>query len=453
MATTSPSFPSWEGDDMEELNSFLKECAEGDLVPWTAQGDAAERFGVSLAQVEKAILVLGLLPARYQRNRQAISVEQQLKLFQSRVAVIGCGGLGGYVIEELARLGVGTIIAIDPDVFEEHNLNRQLLSSPATLGRAKVEAAAARVAEINPAVTLVTMQVAYSPENGRELLNGAQVIVDALDSIQTRLALAKTCTDLGIPMVHGAIGGWYGQTTTQFPGDDTVQKLYRLWVEGKGVEQKLGNPSFTPALVASIEVAEVCKILLGVGEPLHHRKLSINLLEVVFASIDMKNDMPPKVVQTGFVILPTIPDAKEAPVKDILETLTADGSFQTLISLLKMADLIDRLKEPGPYTLFAPDDDAFKRVNIDEITGDRGNLVALITYHIITGELTSADIARNEHIMTSNDKSLTVQREEGVQVIDNARYVRSDIECSNGIIHVIDNVFLPQFSGWYCVGC
>ena len=437
---------------MEELNTFLKEYVEGDLIPWTAQVAAAERFGLTLAQVEMAILSLELLPARYQRNRQAISVEQQLTLFQSRVAVIGCGGLGGYVIEELARLGVGTIVAIDPDVFEEHNLNRQLLSSPATLGRAKVEAAAARVAEINPAITLVPIKTAYAPENGNELLHGTQVIVDALDSVQTRLDLAKTCTELDIPMVHGAIGGWYGQVTTQFPGDDTVQKLYRRWVEGKGVEQKLGNPSFTPALVASIEVSEVCKILLGEGEPLHHRKLSVNLLEVVFASIDMKNDLPLKVVQTGFIIRPTIPDAKEAKVLDILETLTADGTFQTLLSMMKMADLTDRLKEPGPFTLFAPNDDAFKRVNVEEISSDRENLVSILTYHIVTGKLTAAEIARNEQLMTDNCKSLTVLLEEGLQVIDNARYVKSDIECSNGIIHVIDNVFLPQFSGWYC-GC
>lgn len=277
---------------MDDLDAYIRSRAEGDLFHWDSQVDAAERFGTTLARVEEAALALGLLPARYQRNRQAISVNDQLKLFRSTVAVIGCGGLGGYVIEELARLGVGTIIAIDPDVFEEHNLNRQLLSSPGTLGRAKVEAAAARVAEINPAVTLLPREEAYAPENGMELLRGAQVIVDALDSIQTRLALAKTCTELGVPMVHGAIGGWYGQVATQFPGDDTVQKLYRRWVEGKGVEQKLGNPSFTPALVASIEVAEVCKILLGVGEPLHNRKLSVNLLEIIFVSIDMIHDPP-----------------------------------------------------------------------------------------------------------------------------------------------------------------
>jgi len=139
-------------------------------------------------------------------------------------------------------------------------------------------------------------------------------------------------------------------------------------------------------------------------------------------------------------------------MKDILDTLTEDGSFQTLLSTLKMADLAEKLRGPGPFTLFAPNDDAFKRVIVEEITADRDNLVSILTYHMVEGKLTAAEIARDENLMTSNGKSLTVLLEEGRQVIDNAKYVKTDIECTNGIIHVIDNVFLPQFSGWYC-GC
>ena len=120
---------------------------------------------------------------------------------------------------------------------------------------------------------------------GFQTLTQTRVVVDALDSIPSRLALADTCADLGVPLVHGAIGGWYGQVTTQFPGDETIQLLYGRWVEGKGIEQQLGNPSFTPALVASIQTAEVCKILLGVGSLLRNRKLSINLLEMEFEEV------------------------------------------------------------------------------------------------------------------------------------------------------------------------
>jgi len=265
---------------MEDAITFLKEWTRDGLLPWSAQCAAAKHFGLSRAVVEGLALENGLFPARYQRNRNMISTEEQLQLFRSRIAVIGCGGLGGYVIEELARLGVGHIVAIDPDIFEEHNLNRQILSTPATLGKAKVDAALDRVAEINPAVTVTAVKDAFCMANGFELLAGVQVAVDALDSISYRLELAEVCTAAGIPMVHGAIGGWYGHVATQLPGDTTVQSIYRHWVAGKGIEQQLGNPAFTPAVVASLEVAEVCKILLGKGELLRHRKLSIDLLEM-----------------------------------------------------------------------------------------------------------------------------------------------------------------------------
>lgn len=265
---------------MRNALTFLKEQTRDGLLSWNAQNEAAKRFGLSLAAVERLALQNGIFPARYQRNRNMINIEEQLRLFESRVAVIGCGGLGGYVLEELARLGVGQIIAIDPDVFEEHNLNRQILSSPSALGEPKVTVAAERLAQVNPAVTVTPIKDYFCLANGFELLVGANVAVDALDSIPYRLEMAEVCTLAGIPMVHGAIGGWYGHVATQFPGETTVQNIYRHWVAGKGIEQQLGNPSFTPAVVASLEVAEVCKILLGKGEPLRNRKLSIDLLEM-----------------------------------------------------------------------------------------------------------------------------------------------------------------------------
>ena len=126
---------------MADLITFLRGWAEENLLPWRYQKAASELFGITMGEVEGAALEAGLLPARYHRNGNTISLEQQLLLFRSHVAVIGSGGLGGYIIEQLARLGVGRITAVDPDVFEEHNLNRQLLSSPEALGKPKVDAA------------------------------------------------------------------------------------------------------------------------------------------------------------------------------------------------------------------------------------------------------------------------------------------------------------------------
>ena len=275
---------------MDSLALFVRDHSDGQLLPLARQREAAECFNVSFAEVEDVALLQGILPARYQRNRQAISVEDQLTLFRSSVAVIGCGGLGGYVVEELARLGVGRVVVIDPDVFEEHNLNRQLFSTPANLGKAKVEAAAARISEINQAVTLIPVREAFSPANGAELLKGCRIVVDALDSIQVRLELAEICSLMNIPLVHGAIAGWFGHVTTQFPGDTTLQTIYRSWKGGKGVEQTLGNPSFTPAVVASIEVAEVCKLLLGKGASLRRRQLVIDLLSMEMSIVDIQEE-------------------------------------------------------------------------------------------------------------------------------------------------------------------
>lgn len=272
---------------MATLEAYLTAGADSDLISWRVQQSAMELFGCSCAQVEEAILSLGLLPARYQRNRQTISLAGQQKLFQSRVTIIGCGGLGGYIIEQLARLGVGELVVVDPDVFEEHNLNRQLLSSVDTLGKSKVAAAVARVGAINPAVTVTPREVAFCLANGPELLAGSRLVVDALDSIPVRLELAEACAGLDLPLVHGAIGGWSGHVTTQFPGEKSVEEIYCNWIYGKGMEQQQGNPAFTPAVVASLQVAEACKVLLGETSLLRERILHVDLLAMEFHEVKL----------------------------------------------------------------------------------------------------------------------------------------------------------------------
>jgi molybdopterin/thiamine biosynthesis adenylyltransferase len=272
---------------MTPLATFLRAKAPSDLISWHDQCQAAKDFELTLAAVEETILETGLLPARYQRNQQMISTAQQLRLLRSTVAVVGAGGLGGYILEELARLGVGQIIVIDDDVFEEHNLNRQILSSPAKLGRVKVEVSAERLAEINPAVTVRAVRARFDKAQGATLLAGADCVVDAVDNVTSRLELEELCEALQLPLVHGAIGGWYGHVMTIFPGDRSLAKLYRHWSGGKGIEAQLGNPAFTPAVVASFEVAEVCKILLGQGRLLRNRQLNINLLDMEVEEIPL----------------------------------------------------------------------------------------------------------------------------------------------------------------------
>jgi len=216
---------------------------------------------------------------RYDRNMLCLSEEENNSLRHKTVAVVGCGGLGGNIIEMLGRLGVGKIIAVDGDVFEETNLNRQILSHTENLGKPKALEAWKRMKLVNPDIELLPVYNRIDENNAKTILQKAQVVVDALDNIAGRRVLQKACEELNVPLVHGAISGWYAQVTTIFPGDRTLDKIY-LDIKDSELKNPLGNPSFTPALAASIEVAEVLKLLIGRGELLRNKMLFIDLLNI-----------------------------------------------------------------------------------------------------------------------------------------------------------------------------
>lgn len=271
---------------MDELEHYLKKRAVGNIVSGQCLDEAGARFELTRAEVERLALHFSLLPARYQRNQQMLDIAQQRLLIDSRVSVVGCGGLGGHIIEQLARLGVGEIQIIDGDVFEEHNLNRQLYASERVLGIPKVDVACQRVREINPAVEVFPVRAHLDSSNASHLLRSAEVVADAVDNLDTRQVIASSCCQLGIPMVHGAIAGWFGHITTVYPDDPAIGKIYPQQT-GHGIEQELGNPAFAPAMIASMQVAEICKILLGLPGQLRHRKLVIDLLDMEVQEIPL----------------------------------------------------------------------------------------------------------------------------------------------------------------------
>ena len=223
---------------------------------------------------------------RYLRNMSSISQEENLILQKSKVCVVGCGGLGGYIIEMLGRLGIGRITAVDSDIFEVSNLNRQLLADEKSMGKSKALMAAKRMRLVNPQVEVTSVIQYLDKSNANKILSNHDLVIDALDNITTRLILEETCKDLDIPLVHGAIAGWYAQVCSVFPGEDTLSKIYSSGISN-GMEKKLGNPSFTPALVASMEVGEAVKIILGKGETLRNKLLFIDLLNNEFVTIEI----------------------------------------------------------------------------------------------------------------------------------------------------------------------
>lgn len=222
---------------------------------------------------------------RYKRN--GIFTEHEMNIIKnSNVCIVGCGGLGGYILEMLSRIGIGKITIIDGDVFEKSNLNRQILATTKTIGKIKVKEAGKRIFKVNPNVQITMIHDFLNEDNIDIIIKKFDVVIDALDSIKTRILLQKKCEEENIPLVHGAIAGWFGQVTTIMPGDRTLDRLYPKDLN-KGIETEIGNPSFTPGLVASLEVSEVIKVILKKEELLRNKMLYIDLLDNEFQVIDI----------------------------------------------------------------------------------------------------------------------------------------------------------------------
>jgi len=227
----------------------------------------SEATGWPHREVQITALRNGIVPERYARNQQTISIDEQTRLLETHVAIIGQGGLGGAVTEILARIGIGRLTLVDGDRFEDSNLNRQLLSSIEMLGRMKAEAASRRAACINPAVELRCIEEFLTPDNCDDILSGADIAVDCLDNIPARFHLEQGCRKAGIPMVSAAIGGTSGQATVVFPDDPGLRLIYGEpeKARGKGVEATLGTLPFAAIAMASLECAEV--VALAAGRP------------------------------------------------------------------------------------------------------------------------------------------------------------------------------------------
>lgn len=223
---------------------------------------------------------------RYARNINAISVEELHILHTKKVCIVGAGGLGGYITEILSRLGILNITLIDDDVFDLNNLNRQLFSKESLIGHSKVAAAKARISEVNSNVQLNIMQKRMDADNANDIISGHDLVIDALDNIQSRFVLADTCNFLDIPMVHGAIAGWYGQVCCIYPGDKTLDFLYNRNKE-KGVETELGNLPFTASTIASLQCAQAVKILTNKGDIIRNSVLQIDLLNGEYTTLNI----------------------------------------------------------------------------------------------------------------------------------------------------------------------
>jgi len=228
--------------------------------------------------VELAALSREIIPERYQRNIGSIGLKGQIRLLQAKVGLVGAGGLGGFALELLARMGVGMLVVVDDDVFSDSNLNRQLLATENNMNIPKAETAAKRIEEINSSVEVQVFQCRSNSTNLPDILADCDLVLDCLDNLSSRFDLENVCQKMGIIMIHGAIAGFLGQLAVIRPNHPLLSSIYGS--PGKdsadrGVEVQLGNPAATPAMLAAWQASEAVKILTGLNGVLAPDKMLI----------------------------------------------------------------------------------------------------------------------------------------------------------------------------------
>lgn len=228
---------------------------------------------------------------RYIRNLGPLMEEECLLLRQRRVFLAGCGGLGGYLLEHLLRAGVGAITVCDGDTIVPSNLNRQLLADMESLGRSKTEAACARAALVNPEAAVEARPVFLTADNALGLIAGHDLALDALDSPAARRILASACRQAGIPLVHGAIRGWYAQAAVILPDSGMMEQLYPADAPAAPDQ---GSLSPTVGLCAAIQAGEAVKLLCGRPSPLAGRLLWVDLVEQEYQVVSFCPEGPPR---------------------------------------------------------------------------------------------------------------------------------------------------------------
>ena len=198
----------------------------------------------------------------------------QKRLKQSHVVVAGLGGLGCCASLYLTCSGVGHITLIDCDRVELSNLNRQVLHCEEDIGDEKPFSAAQKLAKLNSAIEVTPVFKKITEHNARELIKGADLVIDGMDNLQTRFILNKACVAEGIPFIHGAVQGLFGEVTTILPGKTPC--LACIFPEVPQRRSTIPVFGVTPALIAILQVTEAIKLLAEFGSLLTGKMLYFN---------------------------------------------------------------------------------------------------------------------------------------------------------------------------------
>ncbi len=201
---------------------------------------------------------------RYIKNIGTITKEEQQMLHNKKVLVIGAGGLGGFVIEGIARMGIKTIGICDFDVFDETNLNRQLLSLQSTLNKKKQLVAKERIKDIDNTIEVITYEEAFPNDKIICDIEMYDLVIDCLDNIKSRIQLEKTCLLYNKICIYGAVGGFYGTVGVISKQNKIIEKITKNGTdESNSAEKQLGNPFAIVGIVSSLQVYLATLVLLN----------------------------------------------------------------------------------------------------------------------------------------------------------------------------------------------
>ena len=231
-----------------------------------------------------------LTPSERERYDRQIMIrevgqEGQEKLKRSRVVIAGAGGLGSPVALYLTAAGIGRVRMVDHDRVTLSNLNRQVLHWEEDIGRKKVDSAGKKLRNLNSAVEIEAMAETITEDNVSMLVDGCDVIVDAMDNLRTRYILNRCAIEKHVPFIHGAVTGFEGRVMTILPGETACLRcMYR----GPVPEEKFPVMGVAPAVIGSIQATEVIKYITGIGNLLMNRLLIYDGLLLEFMEIQLK---------------------------------------------------------------------------------------------------------------------------------------------------------------------
>lgn len=232
---------------------------------------------------------------RYSRHLilPEVGLEGQLKLKNSKVLLIGTGGLGAPLAMYLAAAGVGTIGIVDFDFVDESNLQRQIIHSTRDIGRPKIASAKDRIKAINPNVNVIAIETRLTSENALDIIKDYDVVADGTDNFPTRYLVNDACVLLGKPNVYGSIFRFEGQVSVFGAKDGPCYRCLYPTPPPPGLVPSCGEGGVLgvlPGIVGCIQANEVIKLIIDKGKPLIGRLLLIDALNMKFRELKLKKD-------------------------------------------------------------------------------------------------------------------------------------------------------------------